>query len=63
MGNDQFWPKSVVVIVIIVHTIARSQDLGIMMVINAIKMSEMVKESDFSVPLDVNIGQGTQTLH
>ena len=34
-----------------------------MIVINAIKMSERVKKSDFSVPLDVNIGQGTQMLH
>ena len=45
-GSDWFCPNSVVVVAII--TIARSQDLGIMVVISAIKMSETVK-NDFSV--------------
>ena len=37
MASDQFCPNSVVVIVIIIHTIAGSQDLGIVVVISAIK--------------------------
>ena len=37
-------PNSVIVIVIVIHTVARSQDLEIMVVISVIKLSEMVKK-------------------